>query len=407
MSNPTTEELKARVQAYVDEISDQLLAISHTLHANPEIAFQEYKSMALLADTAEAHGFQVERGVAGLETAFIATSPGAGPGPTIAFIAEYDALPGLGHACGHNIIAASATGAALAMQAVRDQIPGVIKLIGTPAEERGGGKAIMVERGAFKGVDAAMMVHPGTRAMTTRGTLASNKVEFEFFGKAAHAAAAPDFGINALDACIQTFNNINALRQHLAPDVRIAGIITHGGEAANIVPDYAAAAFSVRAATSEYSFDALEKVIRCAEAGALATGATMAYKHLSHYANRVANPTMARLFGENLEQLGVAVHEPRPGERMGSSDMGNVSQFVPSIHPYIPIADPGIGGHTPEFREAAASERGDQGLLQAAKAMAMTAVELFTRPELMEQVRRDFEATVDLDAAWRKRKFFT
>jgi amidohydrolase len=408
MSNPTTDELKTRVQAYIDEIADQLLAISHTLHANPEVAFQEHKSMALLADTAAAHGFAVERGVAGLETAFVATAPGAaGPGPTIAFIAEYDALPGLGHACGHNIIAASATGAALAMQAVRDQIPGIVKLIGTPAEERGGGKVIMVERGVFEGVDAAMMVHPGTKAMTTRGTLASNKLEFEFFGKAAHAAAAPDFGVNALDACIQTFNNINALRQHLAPDVRIAGIITHGGEAANIVPAYAAASFSVRAATSEYSFETLEKVIRCAEAGALAAGATMTYKHLSHYANRVANPTMARLFGENLERLGVGVHEPRPDERMGSSDMGNVSQFVPAIHPYIPIADPGVGGHTPEFREAAASERGDQGLIQAAKAMAMTAVELFTLPDAMTQVKRDFEATVDLDAAWRKKRFFT
>jgi len=407
MKNLSTDELKERVQRYVDENGADLIAISQTLHANPEVAFEEVKSMALLADTAERHGFEVERGVAGLETAFVATSNGQADGPTIAFIAEYDALPGLGHACGHNIIGAAATGAALAVQSLREQIPGVIKLIGTPAEERGGGKVIMAERGVFDGVDAAMMIHPGTRAMTTRGTLASNKIEFEFFGKAAHAAAAPDMGVNALDACIQTFNNINALRQHLAPDVRVHGIITHGGEAPNIVPEYASAAFSVRAATSEYSFEALEKVIRCAEAGAMAAGATMKYKHLTHYANRIANPTMARIFGDNLESLGEPVYEPRPGERMGSSDMGNVSQLVPSIHPYVPIADPGVGGHTPAFCTAAASERGNQALLKSAKAMAMTAVELFTQPEVMAQVERDFIATVDLNAAWRKKRFFT
>ncbi|MCB0075558.1 MAG: M20/M25/M40 family metallo-hydrolase, partial [Caldilineaceae bacterium] len=174
-------------------------------------------------------------------------------GPAIAFIAEYDALPGLGHACGHNIIGTAATGAALAMQAIRNEVAGTIKLIGTPAEEGGGGKVIMAEYGVFDDLDAAMMIHPGTKAMTTRTTLASNKVKFEFFGKSAHAAAIPELGINALDACIQTYNNINALRQHLRPDVRIHGIITHGGDAANVVPAYAAALFSVRAADSDYS----------------------------------------------------------------------------------------------------------------------------------------------------------
>lgn len=407
MNNPNTTYLKARVQDFVNEHSDQLITISQTLHANPEVAFEEYESMALLSGTAEGEGFTVERSVAELETAFVAISNGQADGPTIAFIAEYDALPGLGHACGHNIIGTAATGAALAVHSIRSEIPGVIKLIGTPAEERGGGKVMMAERGIFDGVDAAMMIHPGTRAMTTRGTLASNKLEFEFFGKASHAAAAPDLGINALDACIQTFNNINALRQHLAPDVRIHGIITHGGDAPNIVPEYAACAFSVRAATSDYSFEVVEKVIRCAEAGALGAGATMQYKHLTHYANRIANPTMARLFGENLETLGQPVYPPRPGERMGSSDMGNVSQLVPAIHPYIPIADPGVGGHTPAFAAAAASERGNQALLNSAKAMAMTAVELFTRPEIMAQVQDDFATSVDQNAAWRKKRFYT
>jgi amidohydrolase len=406
MTNQTAI-LKQKVQEYIDEVADRLIQISLTLHANPEVAFEEYQSMALLADTAEQHDFVVDRGVAELDTAFVATSVGSQPGPTVAFVAEYDALPGLGHACGHNIIGTAALGAGLALQAIRQEVPGIIKIIGTPAEERGGGKVIMVERGIFADVDAAMMVHPGSKAMTTRGTLASNKLRLEFFGKAAHAAAAPDLGINALDACIHTFVNINALRQHVTPDVRIHGIITHGGEAPNIVPAYAAAEFSVRAASSEASFAVAEKVARCAEAGALAAGAEVKVHHTTHYANRLANPTMARLFAENITPLGERVQEPSPGERMGSSDMGNVSQMVPAIHPYVTIIDPGISGHTPEFAAAAASERGQQALIRSAKAMAMTAVDLLTQPALMAQAKAEFEAMIDRDAAWRQRRYFS
>ena len=407
MTDEQVGELKRRAQEYVDDMRERLIDISLAIHANPELAFQERASMALLADTAAAHGFSVQKGVAGLETAFVATSPGEPLSPTVAFIAEYDALPGLGHACGHNIIGTAALAAALAVQSIREQLPGTVQLIGTPAEENGGGKVIMVERGVFDGVDAAMMIHPGTKAMTTRGSLASNKLRFEFFGKAAHAASAPDLGINALDACIQTFNNINALRQHLTPDVRIHGIITHGGEAPNIVPKYAAAEFSVRAATSDASFEIVQKVVRCAEAGAMAAGATVQVQHLTHYANRVANPTLARLFAANITQLGETVEEPAPGERMGSSDMGNVSQVLPAIHPYVVIADPGMSGHTPEFAAAAASERGHTALLRAAKAMAMTAVDLLAQPEWMAQARAEFDAAVDLEAGWRKLRFFS
>ncbi len=406
MTNQTAI-LKQKVQEYIDEVADRLIQISLTLHANPEVAFEEVQSMALLADTAEQHDFVVERGVAELDTAFVATSVGAQPGPTVAFVAEYDALPGLGHACGHNIIGTAALGAGLALQAIRQELPGIIKIIGTPAEERGGGKVIMVERGIFADVDAAMMIHPGAKAMTTRGTLASYKLRLEFFGKAAHAAAAPDLGINALDACIHTFVNINALRQHVTPDVRIHGIITHGGDAANIVPAYAAAEFSVRAATSETAFAVAEKVARCAEAGALAAGAEAKVHYTTHYANRLANPTMARLFAENITPLGERVQEPSPGERMGSSDMGNVSQMLPAIHPYVTIVDPGTSGHTPEFAAAAASERGQQALIRSAKAMAMTAVDLLTQPTVMEQVKAEFEGMIDRNAAWRQRRFFS
>lgn len=404
----STRQLKDRVLEYLDEMTPQLIQISQTIHANPELAFEEYKSMALLADTAEAHGFTVTRGVAGLETAFEAVSVGASPGdgPTVAFLAEYDALPGLGHACGHNIIGTAATGAALAMLAIRSEIRGTVKLIGTPAEEKGGGKAIMVERGVFDSVDAAMMIHPGSKAMVARGSIASNSLSFEFFGKAAHAAAAPDKGINALDACIQTFVNINALRQHLTPDVRIHGIITHGGDAVNVVPKYARADFSVRAATSDESLDVVEKVIRCAEAGALAAGATVKATHQRHYAHRIPNPILAQLFAANVTEVGETVVQPDPNERKGSSDMGNVSHLIPAIHPYIPIVDPGIGSHTPEFAEAAAGERGDRALIRAAKALAMTAVDLLTQPELIEQAKAEHAKMVNPNARWRQMRFF-
>lgn len=351
--------------------------------------------MALLSGLVEDAGFAVERGVAGLDTAFKARYPGAGDGPTVAFVAEYDALPELGHACGHNIIGTASTGAALAIRAVMDQLPGTIMLIGTPAEEKGGGKIIMVDNGVFDDVDAAMMVHPSTKTMTTRESLAANSLAFEYFGKSAHAAATPDHGINALDACIQTFNNINALRQHLPDDVRIHGIISHGGDAANIVPEYAAAQFIARAARSDDSLKVVEQVIRCAEAAATAMGAELKVTRGAHYANMIPNPTLARLFAQNLEQLGEPAQTPDVNERMGSTDMGNVSQAVPAIHAYITIADDDVKGHTPAFRAAAISERGHAGLIKAAKAMAMTAVELLTNPDLAAQARREFETAAN------------
>jgi amidohydrolase len=387
------EQLKSAVSCEIDRMQDRLIHVSKTIHANPELAFEEFESMALLAGLVEEAGFSVERGVGGLETAFKARYGINGGGPAIAFLAEYDALPELGHACGHNLIGTSATGAALAVRHVMDGLPGSVLLIGTPAEEKGGGKAIMVDNGVFDDVDMAMMVHPATKSMTTRLSLASNQIEFEFFGRAAHAAAAPDLGINALDACIQTFNNINALRQHLPDDVRIHGIITHGGDAPNIVPEYAAARFSVRASTSQRSLHVVEKVVRCAEAGAMAAGAQLKVTRLYHYATMIPNRTMAQLFADNITRLGENVQEPDVNERMGSTDMGNVSQIVPCVHPYFTITND-ARGHTVEFREAAVSERGHAGMLRATKAMAMTAVELLANPDLAAQVRQEFETIV-------------
>jgi amidohydrolase len=390
MSN--VDQLKQRVIDEVNAWRDELIRISDTIHANPEIAFEEVKAAALLSSTLEENGFAVERGVAGLDTAFVATLHGQESGPTIAFLAEYDALPGLGHACGHNIIGASAVGAGLAMKTVLPELAGTIQVIGTPAEEGGGGKVTLVEAGIFAKVDAAMMVHPSRRNLTRRKSLTSYKVSIEFFGKPAHAAASPDKGINALDAMILTFNGINALRQHLRDDARIHGIITHGGKAVNIVPEYTAARFSIRALDTLYADEIVKKVRACAEAGARASGARLEFKEYTrHYDAMMPNPKLADLVDANMAALGIKVELPLPNERMGSSDMGNVSQVVPALHPYLAIGPEDLVGHTAEFREAAISPAGHAGLINAAKSMAMTAVDLLAEPANMSQVKRAFQ----------------
>ena len=382
--------LKPRVIAAVDGMRDELIQISMTLHANPEIAFEEVRSAALLCDTLEKHGFAVERGVGDLPTAFRAEAKGNGTEPTIAILAEYDALREIGHACGHNIIGTAAIGAGIAAKTVLDQLPGRVLVIGTPAEEGGGGKIKLLDRGVFHDVDAAMMVHPSGYTMVNRASLASNRLKIEFTGKASHAAGSPEDGINALEAVILTFNNINALRLHLKPDARVHGIITHGGTAVNIIPEYAAAQFSVRARTQRYADQILARVIQCAEAGATATGAQLQYTVTPGYLDIVPNGVMARRFAENWRAIGVQVHEPRPNERIGSTDMGNVSHALPAIHPYIAIAPDGTPGHSVEFREAAISPDGHAGLLNAAKAMAMTTIDLLSDRQLMQQVKQEF-----------------
>lgn len=383
-------ESKEKAIRAIDDLSAELIQISSTLHANPETAFKEFRSAALLCDTLDGYGFAVERGVGGLETAFRAEAQGNGSGPAIAILAEYDALPDIGHACGHNIIATSAIGAAIAVKQVLGELPGRVVVIGTPAEEGGGGKVILLERGVFQDIDAAMMVHPASRTMVLRGSLASTRLRIEFSGKASHAAAAPEDGINALDAVILTFTNVNALRLHLKSDARVHGIITNGGSAANIIPDYAAATFSVRAASQKYALEVLERVIQCAQAAGMATGATLKHSTRPGYAQMIPNQTMARAFADNWRAIQVEVHAPRPNERMGSTDMGNVSQALPGIHPYIAIAPNGTAGHTIEFREAAISDAGHAGMLNAAKGMAMTTIDLLSDPALLEQAKIEF-----------------
>jgi amidohydrolase len=390
VTNPL--ELKQRANAAIDERRDEWIRISSTLHANPEIAFQEHKSAALLCDALEAHGLAVTRGYGGLETAFCAEAKGAGDGPTIALLAEYDALPKLGHACGHNIIATSSIAAGVALHKVIGELAGRVLVLGTPAEEGGGGKLILLENSAFDGIDAAMMVHPAAWTMTTRTSLASSRLTLEFTGLASHAAAAPEDGINALEAVILTFNGVNALRLHLKPDARVHGIITRRRRG-EYHPGYAAAQF-VCARPAGICDEVLQRVIQCAEAASIATGAQLKYTVKPGYKNMIPNQVMARLFAENWRAIGVEVHDPRPNERMGSTDMGNVSQVVPSLHPYLAIAPDGTAGHSVEFREASISPNGHEGLLKAAKGMAMTTIDLLSAPQLMRAVKQEFAATV-------------
>ncbi len=385
---------KQQAAEKIESIKDELVELSHLIHRNPEPSFEERKAAAWLAEKLEANGFQVERGLGELKTAFRAVLPQrAGQKPVVALLAEYDALPELGHACGHNIIAAASIGAAIGLTEVITRLRGTIQVIGTPAEESGCGKKILVERGVFRGVDAAMMVHPSNHTLVARGSLASRLVEVKFHGKAAHAAAYPERGINALDGVIETFNNINALRQHLRGDARIHGIITHGGTRTNIVPNFAAARFQVRAADDEYLNQLLQKVENCARAAALATGARLEFVlNNSYYQAIRPNHTLAELFAANLRQLGEELDELSQAGAMGSTDMGNVSQAVPAIHPYIAICPKEVVGHSPEFAQAAISARADRALLAAAKSLAMTVVDLLSDPTIIGRIQREFKS---------------
>jgi amidohydrolase len=379
------------ITAAIDAASAELIALSRRVHAHPEIAFEERRAAAWLTETLERHGFAVQRRVADLETAFLAEVRGVRDRPAVAILAEYDALPEIGHACGHNLICTAAIGAGIGLAAVREALGGRAVVLGTPAEEGGGGKVIMLQRGAFDGLDAAMMFHPAGYTLSGRPSLASYRLSLKFTGKPAHAAAAPHEGINALDALIQAFVAIGLLRQQVRDDARIHGIITYGGAAANIIPDRAEATFTVRAADSPYALELLHRVIHCAQGAALATGTTLEPTVRKGYDAIKPNRTMADRFARHLERLGYPSDVPPERPRMGSTDMGDVSQAIPSIHPYVAIGPQELSGHTVEFREAALSERGQQTMLAAAKAMALTAYDLLAEPELLAEVRREFD----------------
>lgn len=377
----------------VDKLAPALVSLSRQLYDDPELGNEEYRAVQRLTSMAAQHGFVVEQPVAGLPTAFRAVFRG-GAGPKVAFMAEYDALPQLGHACGHNLMAASCLGAALALAGLGEALPGAVVLMGCPAEETTGGKVDLVQHGAFDDVDAAMSVHPGHRDSIGGSSRASHPLEIQFFGRASHAASAPEQGANALYGLVLALNSIWGLRSQLRDDVRLPGIITHGGSAPNVIPDYARALLSLRAADADYLENVVVPRVRaCAEGAALATGTRVECRHYEPLFRELRqNVALSQLFKRQLESLGRHNVEVRPPDRRGgSTDVGNVSHVVPTIHPTVAIVPEGVSvsAHTREFAEATISETGLQGMLDATRAMALTALEFMLDEDLQQRVRRE------------------
>jgi amidohydrolase len=383
------ETLKTAMVGRVDAQRLRLEALAKKIHDNPELGFNELQASTWLTDYLKENGFSVERGICQLPTAFRA-SYGSGR-PVIALIAEYDALPGLGHACGHNISCNISVGAAVAAKPAVDQSSGCVVVIGTPAEELYGGKVTMSQKGAFKGLDAAMMVHAGTANMATIQALACQNLDVEFIGRSAHAAASPEKGINALDAMILSFNAIDSLRQHIKSTARIHGIITDGGYAPNIVPDHSAGKFIVRAEMDDYLDELKVKVLNCFNGAATATGARLKHEWDElRYAPMKNNLALARLFADNMHRIGRQTELLDNSGAFGSTDMGNVSQQAPALHAIVAITPADIQLHSPEFAVAAASESAIDGLCDAAKSLAMTVSELLADPDMMNRVTEEY-----------------
>ncbi|AHI01344.1 M20 family metallopeptidase [Kutzneria albida] len=383
---------KATCRAVLQRYEDALVGLSRSIHAEPELAFREHRSAAKIADLAEREGFQVERGVAGLDTAFTATY---GTGElVVALCAEYDALPEVGHACGHNVIAASSTGTALALREVADQLGITVKLIGTPAEEAGGGKVLMLERGVFDDAAMAMMVHPSPDETCASPSLAIVDLEVTYRGKESHAAAAPHLGVNAADAVTLAQVAIGLARQHLEPKQMVHGIVTNGGAAPNIVPARTSALFYLRAADLE-SLQRLDNRIRgCFEAGAVGTGCALEVEQVSPvYTELAPDEWLAQAYRAAATELGRCLLSPQEEllRTAGSTDMGNVTRALPGIHPTIAIDCGDAVNHQPEFAAACASPSADRAVLDGALSMAWTAVAAATdsdqRARLLDGVR--------------------
>lgn len=389
---PLTPDLAATIDKAVDSERDALAKLSKDIHANPELRFEEHKAAAWIADLLRARGFEVEHGLAGMSTALRARR-GNGKGPKVAILGEYDALPDIGHACGHNLIAASAVGAFLAAAAVAEKAGGEVQFLGTPAEEGGGGKIKMIEAGCFDGIEAAMMFHPFDRDILAHPALASVWLAMTFRGAPAHGAAAPHDGKSALTACMDTFRLIDGQRVHFRDGVRVHGFITNGGQAVNIIPELAACEFSVRARDTDELSRVRAIVERCAKGAAMASDVKVEIVARQGYRDMKNNMAMARRFGTHL--AGVAQRQAREtDERVGagSTDMGDVSHVVPSIHPYLAIVEENEAlCHQHRFADAAGSNRGLTTALDAAKALARTAVELLVDGDLRKSVHEEWK----------------
>ena len=387
-------DTKARIAAAVEANRAEIVALSHRIHANPEPAFEEHQAATWAAEAIARHGFTVEHPAGRLATAVRGVLRGGrgGDGPRIGILAEYDALPGLGHGCGHNTMAASGVGAAIALASIAEELPGEIVFLGTPAEERGSGKQFMLDDGLFDGIDAALLFHPGDKTQVDCVLLASEDVEVTFHGLQAHAASDPWRGRNALDALVLLFTSIGLWRQQLPHHARVHGIVVEGGTAANIIPERTVGRFMVRSANQAYYESMRDRFRAMAEGAAVATETTVDIEFSGGSSTMKDNTVLRERFRANLEAHGL-VPVPVDPANLGSSDMGNVSLALPTIHPSIAICDEGVPGHSILFRDAAATPRADETTLLAATLVAETAYDLFADPALVDAAWTEFRST--------------
>ena len=384
--------MKNKVMEFINEITPELNELSLEIYNNPELGYQEFKACKLHTDILKKYGFDVEENFSGVETGFKAVYKGKKEGLTIAYMAEYDALPGIGHGCGHNLLGTVSTGAGIVLKNIIDEIGGTVIVFGTPAEETSGAKVAYVENHEFDGVDIALMAHPGSDYTKSGTSLALEPIQFEFFGKTAHAAAAPERGINALDGAIQTFNGVNALREHIRSDSRVHGVIIEGGKAANIVPEYAKVQYYVRSTTKTYNLELLEKVKNCARGAALATGTELKITKFEYnYDNMVTNETLSKVFSDTIyEVAGIVMSEP--SKSTGSIDAGQVSQVCPTIHPYFDVTnDKTIAGHTRDLAESTLKDYAKEQMKNTIAALVLTAAKVIQDPKLYEEIKYEFD----------------
>lgn len=396
----TTTTFNETIHQLIQERLPEYQELALDIHDHPEVSNYEFYSAAALVKQLEKEGFQVTTDVAGHRTGFDARYISGKPGPTIAFLAEFDALPGIGHACGHNLFGTYSVLAATALKPIVAELGGELRVYGTPGEEggeNGSAKGSFVRAGYFADVDAALCVHPAYRYGKTTASLANDPVDIKFYGRASHAAGAPEHGINALEALIQVFNGINGLRLHLPKDVNIHGIITDGGVAANVVPEYAAGRFYLRAANRQTLDEVYQKVENIVKGAALATGATYEFGLFQNAVDDViVTPTFDEVFAAHLAELAIPETEIETAQKasLGSSDVGNVSQVIPTIQPTVSISDEFIAGHSEEFKAAARSEKGLASIAIAAELLSLTALDLLQDPELLAQIKLDHQASL-------------
>ena len=390
------EELRQRIIDAIDLNRDKILEVAETIRQNPELGYKEFKASQLLATNIREWGYEVEKPAGGLETAFRASMHGRGEGPIVAVLAEYDALAGIGHGCGHNLIGASGLAAAIGMSAVMPEINGIFEVIGTPAEEGGGGKIKLEQAGIFDDVDAALMIHhagdsTGAATEWPDGTcLAVAHFDLEYIGRPAHSGGDPYNGINALNAVIKFFTGVDALRQHVHMETRLHGIITDGGEQPNVVPKYTKARFYVRAASLEYLTEVMEKVRKIAEGAALMTGCEYRITEDNVCYDMRPNYLMGKRYTENMREMGMEI-KPRQGRGMHSTDFGNISHKLPSITGSFAISHEQIPGHSQQVVDASGSEFGYEQLIRVSKAMALTAFDLMTDESMLSGAKEEFQ----------------